>query len=92
MDPTKYNRTIVPSTYEADNNYFAPSTEMDAEEKFKNAEKFRVECRLCGQAEVFQGVFKDFAKRVTGLSCKCGELYTSGFLQNQLGIPFAWVV
>ena len=55
LDSSKYNRTILPSTYEADNNYFAPSTEMDAEEKFKNAEKFNVVCRLCGQTEVFQG-------------------------------------
>ena len=32
------------------------------------------------------GVFRDFIKRQTGLYCKCGEVYTSGLLQNQLGI------
>lgn len=104
LDSSKYNRTVVPTTTD-DNNYFAPSTELDAEEKFKNVDKFTVECRLCGQVETFPGIpknkirgewvlfsniatgiFRDFAKKQSGLSCKCGESYTSGLLQNQLGI------
>jgi hypothetical protein len=54
LDPSKFNKTIVHTSNEADN-YFAPPTEMDAEEKFKNAEKFNILCRLCGQIEAFQG-------------------------------------
>eukprot|EP00026_Physarum_polycephalum_P000493 Phypoly_transcript_00494.p1 GENE.Phypoly_transcript_00494~~Phypoly_transcript_00494.p1 ORF type:complete len:1064 (+),score=166.17 Phypoly_transcript_00494:1336-4527(+) len=92
LDPSRFSRTILPSTYEADNNYFAPSSELDAEEKFKNVDKFSILCRFCGQTEVFPGIFRDFSKRQTGLSCRCGEVYTSGFLQNQLEIAFRALV
>lgn len=72
---------------DTDNNFFAHSSELDAEEKFKHAEKFVVTCPLCGTKDPFPGIFRDYAQAKTGLSCKsCGEIYTSGCLQNQLDL------
>jgi DNA polymerase alpha subunit A len=78
LDPTRF-RHSVRATNDGDGDFFAPMSQLDDEEKFKNVEKFHVTCRHCTKPQLIekQNVAQRFCRQ-------CNKPLATAYLKNQI--------